>query len=221
MGAGKSIEPAPEHAVDNETTHLLSNTNFADVTSSNKMDDSDETLQTHFNCDEVKNMKNHGEEQENIEELESSSEGSADDCSMIKGSEVGSEAFEEIRNEKCATESMENDVVCYSNTSQEQKNSQIERDDDGLDHTKQNKFEPTDCLDHLSGTTKDLNGARVSNNYLSHEGKKFDNSKSSNDSWKKESDEIKELENHLEGNTIEPAVDNETTHLLSNTNFAD
>ena len=201
---------------------FISDKSVIDLASSNEMDDSDESLQEHANFKEVKSKKNHVEEQENIEELESSSEGSADDCSMIEGSEVGSEAFEEIRNEKCATESMENDVVYYSNTSQEQKNSQIERDDiEQLDHTKQNKFEPTDGLDHLSGTTKDLNGARVSNNYLSHEGKKLDNSKSSNDSWKKESDEIKELENHLEGNTIEPAVDNETTHLLSNTNFAD
>merc|ERR1712238_495649 len=98
MGAGKSIEPAPEHAVDNETTHLLSNTNFADVTSSNKMDDSDETLQTHFNCDEVKNMKNYDEEQENIDKLESSSQGSADDYSMIEGSEVGSGTLEDARN---------------------------------------------------------------------------------------------------------------------------
>ena len=50
---------------------------------------------------------------------------------------------------------------------------------------------------------------RVSNNCLSHEEKKLNISKSSNDSWKKESVEIKN------------AVDDETTQLLSNTNFAD
>ena len=87
---GKIIEPAHEHAVDDETTHLLSNTNVADVTSSNKIDDSNETLQKRINCKEVKNMKQYVEAQENIDKLESSSQGSSDNCSMIEGSEIRS-----------------------------------------------------------------------------------------------------------------------------------
>ena len=46
-----------KNAVDDETTQLLSNTNFADVTSSNKIDDTNETLHNYINCEEVKNMK--------------------------------------------------------------------------------------------------------------------------------------------------------------------
>ena len=134
---GKTIEPAPEKLVDDETTQLLSNTHFADVTSSNKMDDTNETLHKHINCEEVKNMKNYVEEQENIDKLESSSQGSSDKCSMIEGSEVGSETLEDARNnaeriervlesttnEVCTIASVKNSIICYSNTSKEQKNS--------------------------------------------------------------------------------------------------
>ena len=134
---GKTIEPAPENVVDDETTQLLSNTNFADVTRSNKMDDSNETLHKPINCEEVKNMKNYVEEQENIDKLESSSQDSSDKCSMIEGSEVGSETLEDARNnaeriervlesttnEVCTIASVKNSIICYSNTSKEQKNS--------------------------------------------------------------------------------------------------
>ena len=43
-------------------------------------------------------MKKYVEEQENIDKLESSSQGSSDNCSMIEGSEVGSETLEDARN---------------------------------------------------------------------------------------------------------------------------
>ena len=111
----------------------------------------------------------------------------------FKGSEVGSETLEDARNnaervkrvlesttnEVCTIESVKNSVICYSNTSQEKKNSQVKID--GIaqsDHTKQSKFEPIDGLDYLSGTPKDLNGVRII-----YEGKQLDKSKSSNDSW--------------------------------------
>ena len=149
---GKTIEPAPENVVDDETTQLLSNTNFADVTRSNKMDDSNETLHKPINCEEVKNMKNYVEEQENIDKLESSSQDSSDKCSMIEGSEVGSETLEDARNnaeriervlksttnEIYTIESEKNSVICYSNTSQEQTNSQVKIDSNAQsDHTQQ------------------------------------------------------------------------------------
>ena len=72
-------------------------------------------------------------------------------------------------------------------------------------------------IDHVHEHAVDgeTTGVRVSNNCLSHEGKTLNISKSSNDSWKKESVEIKELENILEGKNIESApeydVDDETT----------
>ena len=190
---GKNIEPAPKHAVDDETTQLLSNTNFADVTSSNKMDDSNETLQKHINCEEVKTMKIFVEEQENIDKVESNSQGSSDNCSMIENSEVGSETLEDARNnaervkrvlesttnEVCTIESVKNSVIYYSNTSQEKKNLQVKIDGIAkVDHNKQSKFKQIDGLDYFSGATKDVNGVRII-----YEGKQLDKSKSSNDSW--------------------------------------